>query len=203
MLDSPTELKRKVNILARWMRASNHTVAHTGAGVSTSAGIPDFRWIYPTTRLSWTEGFPDFSRKYCSGPKGVWTLEAEGKMPNLSVTFDDAIPTFTHLSLVTLEKHGILKYIVHIPTYVSKFIKKTSKLWKFTQIPSVPKRRRAALAQRFPARPHVRVARQHVCRAVCDVQPGTGEHERVELRGAKADRPEVHASAFQRPYVQV
>lgn len=89
LLESPSELKRKVNILTRWMKASNYVIAHTGAGVSTAAGIPDFR-----------------------GPNGVWTLEAEGKQPHVNVTFDEAVPTFTHLALVTLEKNNILKYLV-------------------------------------------------------------------------------------------
>lgn len=46
--DTPEELERKCDLLAQWIRSSEHFVAFTGAGISTSAGIPDFRSGFDT-----------------------------------------------------------------------------------------------------------------------------------------------------------
>ena len=80
IFDSPEEVDSKVEILARWIsKESSHTVFYTGAGISTSAGIPDFR-----------------------GPKGVWTLEKKGMKPEINVSWNDATPTASHMAIAKL-----------------------------------------------------------------------------------------------------
>ena len=41
--DTPKELDQKVRLVAKWIREGKHVIFFTGAGISTSAGIPDFR----------------------------------------------------------------------------------------------------------------------------------------------------------------
>lgn len=87
--DPPDVLTEKVNRLAEMVRNSHHMVVFTGAGISTSAGIPDFR-----------------------GPNGKWTRQAEGKEPVAGVETMKAFPTPTHMALVELHRRGVLKYVI-------------------------------------------------------------------------------------------
>lgn len=41
--DEPDVLEEKIETLALWIKSSDHFIAFTGAGISTSTGIPDFR----------------------------------------------------------------------------------------------------------------------------------------------------------------
>ena len=88
--DSQQELEEKSIRLANCIRQSSWTVFHTGAGISTSCGIPDFR-----------------------GPDGVWTLESKGRKPSTNVCFNSAEPSFTHKTLMNLQTAGFLHFIVN------------------------------------------------------------------------------------------
>ncbi|KAK0369347.1 NAD-dependent deacetylase sirtuin-7 [Colletotrichum limetticola] len=80
----------KASQLVNLIKKSKHFIAFTGAGISTSAGIPDFR-----------------------GPEGAWTLRAQGRQRTGKTTDTlQAIPTKTHMALVELQDRGILKYLV-------------------------------------------------------------------------------------------
>lgn len=81
---------RKAQLLADRISGSRHLVVFTGAGVSTSAGIADFR-----------------------GPEGAWTLMAQGRERDLrSIDTLQAIPTPTHMALVELQNRAVLKYLI-------------------------------------------------------------------------------------------
>merc|ERR1719161_2549591 len=87
--DPDDVLVEKLDKLAQMVRESDHFVAFTGAGISTSAGIPDFR-----------------------GPDGKWTREAQGEEAIIGVQTVKAFPTPTHMALVDLHKRGTLKYVI-------------------------------------------------------------------------------------------
>ncbi|KAH0514183.1 NAD-dependent protein deacetylase sirtuin-6 [Microtus ochrogaster] len=89
IFDPPEELEQKVWELARLMWQSSSVVFHTGAGISTASGIPDFR-----------------------GPHGVWTMEERGLAPKFDTTFESARPSKTHMALVQLERRGFLSFLV-------------------------------------------------------------------------------------------
>lgn len=88
--DTPEELDRKCDLLAQWIRASEHFVAFTGAGISTAAGIPDFRSGYDTVLET--------------GP-GAWekaALKAKVEKKVVSKPIQKALPTSTHMAFVAL-----------------------------------------------------------------------------------------------------
>eukprot|EP00095_Tigriopus_kingsejongensis_P006045 snap_masked-scaffold651_size119386-processed-gene-0.22 protein:Tk06045 transcript:snap_masked-scaffold651_size119386-processed-gene-0.22-mRNA-1 annotation:"mono-adp-ribosyltransferase sirtuin-6" len=87
--DEPEKVRTQVRVLAGWLRESRHTVVHTGAGISTSAGIPDFR-----------------------GPKGVWTLARRGLKPEQSLDWDQARPTLTHRTLAHWAERDRVQFVV-------------------------------------------------------------------------------------------
>jgi mono-ADP-ribosyltransferase sirtuin 6 len=88
--ESDDHVEAKARTLAGQIRKSKHFIVFTGAGISTSAGVPDFR-----------------------GPVGKWTLEAQGKRLQTSAQCTlQAIPTPAHMALVKLQEEGLLKYLV-------------------------------------------------------------------------------------------
>lgn len=108
MFDKFDVVKTKVKCLADWIRQFDGScVIHVGAGISTSAGIRDFR-----------------------GKSGVWTELLKSQQDNSSSSteverkevvkvetadvkpFDEAEPTLSHLVLKTMCELGLVKHII-------------------------------------------------------------------------------------------
>lgn len=51
VFDDEKTIEEKSAKLAQMILAAKHVVVHTGAGISTSAGIPDFRYVIALFRI--------------------------------------------------------------------------------------------------------------------------------------------------------
>lgn len=99
--DTEEELETKIEILADWVRNSRCCIAFTGAGISTSAGIPDYRSGFNTVLPTGA---------------GCWERKAAGKVgkekPKLRTAIEKALPTYTHMALFELMNRGLMKYLL-------------------------------------------------------------------------------------------
>ena len=112
--DEPEILDLKVQQLAEWVREAQNLCCFTGAGISTSAGIPDYRSGYGTVLETgpgcWEKAA--FKNKYKEDLK-----KAGAPLPNayrvpFNTTIQQARPTRTHMAMVELANRGILKGVV-------------------------------------------------------------------------------------------
>jgi len=87
--DSPANVKMKVKKLADLIKNSNHVVIYTGAGISTSASIPDYR-----------------------GPDGLWTRLEKGNTQVALKDLDQAKPTLAHCGITNLVEKNIVHFVV-------------------------------------------------------------------------------------------
>lgn len=78
------------------------------------------RLAYQTFGKTFTKNFVSSKKqlnknvfyKICSGPNGVWTMENKGEKPTINISFEDAIPTKTHMALKALIESGHIRYII-------------------------------------------------------------------------------------------
>eukprot|EP01125_Pyxidicula_operculata_P020924 TRINITY_DN7873_c0_g1_i1.p1 TRINITY_DN7873_c0_g1~~TRINITY_DN7873_c0_g1_i1.p1 ORF type:complete len:592 (-),score=163.14 TRINITY_DN7873_c0_g1_i1:33-1703(-) len=88
--DKPEVLRQRAIELAELIKNSKYVVVYTGAGISVSSGLPDYR----------------------SEENGVWTQIDKGLEPKKTLDIESASPNFTHMALVALQKAGLIHYVV-------------------------------------------------------------------------------------------
>jgi len=87
--DDPETLELKCQQLVEMMNDCEKIVIYTGAGISTSASIPDYR-----------------------GPNGVWTQLAKGCHVPRVADLVYAEPTYTHMAIAELVRRKIVSHVV-------------------------------------------------------------------------------------------
>ena len=88
-IEPNTTLLPKIKEIAKLLKESKHCIVFTGAGVSTSANIPDFR-----------------------GPQGVWTKEHKKEKINYDIDINDLKPTYCHYALTELARKTYIKFLI-------------------------------------------------------------------------------------------
>lgn len=133
MFDEPEVVKEKVALLATWLAEYRGScVVHAGAGLSTSAGIRDFRG----KRGVWTE-LMKVQQANTSCSKLITKEEAnealvdstidikreksdekeadkciEKAIPDIVKPFDETVPTYSHMALKELCSKGLVSHII-------------------------------------------------------------------------------------------
>jgi mono-ADP-ribosyltransferase sirtuin 6 len=79
----------KIKEIAKLLKNSKHCIVFTGAGVSTSANIPDFR-----------------------GPEGIWTKEHKNSKINYGSEINEIKPTYCHYALTELARKCYIKFLI-------------------------------------------------------------------------------------------
>ena len=99
--DTSEVLEMKIDQLVDWLRQSRYCIVFTGAGISTSSRISDFRSGLNTV--------------LATGP-GIWERKAHGvQLPSQQKkvqTVLKAVPSPSHMALVKLQQEGLVKFVV-------------------------------------------------------------------------------------------
>jgi len=89
-IESNSVIESKVSQVIALIKAAKYIVVYTGAGISTSANIPDFR-----------------------GTNGIWTMRDFGRTaPDKSKSISEAKPTYAHYAITELVRRRIFHFVI-------------------------------------------------------------------------------------------
>ncbi|MFC1993693.1 Sir2 family NAD-dependent protein deacetylase [Chloroflexota bacterium] len=83
-----SDINQRIGDLTNWISESKYLVVFTGAGISTEAGLPDYR-----------------------GPDGVWTRQEKG-LPAPKFNWSSARPSKSHMAIADLQSIGKLTFLI-------------------------------------------------------------------------------------------
>ncbi|KAI9989900.1 hypothetical protein PInf_020191 [Phytophthora infestans] len=109
--NSDQELDQKCRKLAELIANSRHLVAFTGAGISTSVGIPDYRGEHGIRTKNFKKrrtGEEDNGESSDGDESDVKNEESKPIIPD----FNKLVPSTTHMALYELHRLGYLKHVV-------------------------------------------------------------------------------------------
>lgn len=115
--DCDDELQRKAKELAALVRQSRYTVFFTGAGVSTAAGIADYRgpsgcWTMRRIKELETMIGAKSAAELEELEKLQAELEREVTKSAAKVSKEFASPTFAHMAIATMVHQDLVQYVV-------------------------------------------------------------------------------------------
>lgn len=114
IFDEPQTMRDKVKLLSKWLlEYDGSCVVHVGAGLSTAAGIPDFRGKSGV----WTKMLSSNNNNHDSGPstevKSEPLVKVEPEVGDSKIKpFDETQPTLGHMVLRELCRAGHIRHIV-------------------------------------------------------------------------------------------
>jgi NAD-dependent SIR2 family protein deacetylase len=89
LFEEADALRPRVREVADLMRRAQYCMVYTGAGISTSAKIPDYR-----------------------GPTGVWTLIDKGESPSPRFSVRNHTPTYAHYAITELARRRLVRFVM-------------------------------------------------------------------------------------------
>jgi NAD-dependent SIR2 family protein deacetylase len=119
MIEDNEQLEEKIEHLAKLVQQSKYTVFFTGAGVSTSAGISDYRGPSGCWTARKIKQLQQKKKQNKLGESELQELEAllseqkkEVKKSRTKKDKIDAQPSLSHMSMATLINKGLAHYVV-------------------------------------------------------------------------------------------